>query len=119
MAGKRSRTFVVGFLAGLALVAVGVVGASRMKQKDPDQQQQYRAELADASPVHRGQITENQRIHGRFYADYRQRMFGTISDLVAQAKEKSERIIGVELMVGMTVLVTERQSASAYFGRLA
>src|SRR5215467_2041006 len=121
MAGKRSRTFVIGFLAGSALVAVGVVGASRMKQKDPDQQQQYRAELADGTPVQHGQITDNQRIHGRLYANYRQRMIGgSISDIVARANDKSpkERMLGVELMVGMSPLLTESESASEYFGRL-
>jgi hypothetical protein len=121
MAGKESRTIFIGFLAGLALVAAGVVGASRLKQKDAGQEQ-YRSELADATPVQQGQMTDKQRIHSRFYSEYGPRMSGKrISDLVAQAKDKSpsERILGVELLVGSSPVLTEQESPDAYFGRLA
>src|SRR5262249_12105976 len=79
-------------------------------------------ELADASPVQQGQMTDRQRIHSRFYSGYRQRMSGkTISDLVAQAKDNSpkDRIRGVELMIGMEPALTESETPAAYFGRLA
>jgi hypothetical protein len=121
MAAKQCRTVVTWLLAGLALVVVGVVGASRLKQEEPEQH--YRAELVDATPVQQGQMTDKQRIHGRLYSNYNRRMFKPISEFVAQGNtaKRKDRILGVDLLIGMVSLPTEPESETpnVYFGGLA
>jgi len=120
-----SKAFVVGFVMGLVLLAVGGVGASRRHQKDVEQEKdraelkEYQAELRDATAVRFGVLTDNQRIHSRLFAKYLQLGSNrTISGLVAAAEGKG-KIVSSVVFVGNAELLTESETPENYFHQLA
>src|SRR5215212_11908766 len=93
---KMSKSFVLGFIVGVALLIVAGAGASRLQRRDVKQidaaaeEREYQAEIVDATPVQLGALSEKQRIHSKLYTHYLKMRGGeTISKLVAQAKGKS------------------------------
>lgn len=120
-----SKSFVLGFIVGVALLIVAGVGASRLQQKDTKrsaaeaEEKEYQQKIADATPVQFGALSEKQRVHSKLYSHYRERRGGkTISGLVAQAKGKS-RIVSTIAFVGMQEVLTEPETPENYFGALA
>jgi hypothetical protein len=63
---KVFKVFLVWFLAGLGLVVVGGVAASRIRQDTKDQEK-YKAELPDATPVTLGVYTPQQLVHSKIF----------------------------------------------------
>lgn len=117
-----SKSFIFGFIVGLALLAVAGVGASKLQSKEAQridaEEKAYQAEIVDATPVQLGILTQQQRIHSNFYTHYLQRSAGrTISDLIEQAKGKS-RIVSTIALVGLTEALTELETPEKYFGAL-
>lgn len=119
-----SKSFVSGFIVGVALLIVAGVGASRLQRKTPEQiraeeeNKLYETEIIDATPVHLNALTDKERIHGNIYPYYRQlRGETTISSLLALAKGKS-KIVEAGVLVGNGYLL-EPESAESYFGKLA
>lgn len=108
-----SKAYVLGFIAGLALLLV--VGAAGFQLQSDLEKKKYQAELLDATPVQFRVLTERQRIHSKLYSNYRQRTKTTMSEFVAQAKSK---MIGIELHVGLDELLTEPETPESYFGKL-
>ena len=120
-----SKSFVLGFIVGVALLIVAGAGASRLQRRDVKQidaaaeEREYQAEIVDATPVQLGALSEKQRIHSKLYTHYLKMRGGeTISKLVAQAKGKS-RIARTIAFVGLGPVLTESETPESYFGKLA
>jgi len=68
-----SKPFVFGFVAGLALLIVAGVGASRLHQNNTEQGKrgaelaEYQQEIGDATPVRVGVLTPKQRFHSKLH----------------------------------------------------
>jgi hypothetical protein len=114
-----SKWFIYGLAVGLVLLAVAGVGASRRHQRNVQEEKdraelaQYKEELADATQVQIGVLTERQRLHSRLY-EYRATTNNTIKDLVAHARG---RILGIDVS-GQGQALTESQTPESYFGHL-
>jgi hypothetical protein len=76
-----SKAFILGFLIGLLLLIGGGVAASKLAPKAQDRdreakrqarERERQAELADATPVELGMLSEKQRAHSRLYKHYAQ-----------------------------------------------
>ncbi|HEU4387847.1 MAG TPA: hypothetical protein VFV34_08625 [Blastocatellia bacterium] len=112
------RSFLFGFLAGLALLITAGVGASRLKQRDKEEQA-YRQELVDATPVQLNVLTDKQRVHGRLYSHYAQVRAGrSISGLVGDAKGQV-RIVETMVFIGSSPELIQPETPESFFGRLA
>src|SRR5581483_12369261 len=101
-----SKSFMMGFIVGLALLVVAGVGASRLQDKAVQskdksaEERQFAIEALDASPVQLGVLTPQQRAHSKLYLHYSQLRRKTIGDLVTQVKGKY-RIVGTVVEVGL------------------
>lgn len=116
-----SKSFVSGFIVGVALLIVAGVGASRLQRRDATrtEEKEYQAKIVDATPVQLGALSEKQRIHSKFYIEYLERRGGkTISGLVAQAKGKS-RMVKTIAFVGVGSDLVVKETPEEYFGKLA
>jgi hypothetical protein len=117
------KTYVLGFLFGLSLLVVAVVTSSPIKQQgtklSQDEAKLYQAELADATPVKLGLLTDKQRTHSRLYSHYKQiRGEKLISDLAAKVKDKG-KIAQTMVLVGLGEALTEVETPEYYFGKIA
>src|SRR5215471_1379726 len=121
-----SKSFVAGFVAGIALLIVVGVGASRLNRKDPSQQKDeaaqrkheadLAAELADSTPVQSGVLTERQRAHSKLFSDYKQqRGERTISFL---ARNATDGVAGTTVLIGQGQLLYPDVPEN-YFGKLS
>lgn len=114
-----SKGFIYGLAVGLVLLVVAGVGASKrqkrnaQEEKDRAELAQYKEELADATQVQIGVLTERQRLHSRLY-EYRATTNKTIKDLVAHA---GGRILVIDVS-GQGEALTESQTPESYFGQL-
>jgi hypothetical protein len=115
------RSFLFGFLAGLVLLIVAGVGASRLRQKDKEEAA-YLRELVDATPVQLGVLTEQQRVHSKLaiYARYEIALTGLkggkkISEAVTNLKGKVYELC---ISPGLTELPSA-ETPSSFFGELA
>lgn len=120
-----SKAFLFGFVLGILILSLAVVGASRLHQKDTEQAEQraelaeYQAELPDATPVRFGALTENQRIHSRLLTKYLQLGSNrTISGLVAAARDAGARMVKSVVFVGSGELLTDPETPESYFHSL-
>ena len=119
-----SKSFMMGFIVGLALLVVAGVGASRLQDKAVQskdksaEERQFAIEALDASPVQLGVLTPQQRAHSKLYLHYSQLRRKTIGDLVTQVKGKY-RIVGTVVEVGLLEAPTEPETPESYFGKLA
>lgn len=111
-----SRAYVSGFIVGLALLVVAGVLGYQSRQNELEERE-YRAELADATPVELGVLTESQRAHGRLFSQYRQIRGETILDSIAQAKGKT-KVLTIVIFIGLES-VEEPQTPESYFGHIA
>jgi len=118
-----SKGFLLGFVAGLALLVVAGVGASRLHQRDEQQAKLqseiavYKAELVDATPVQLGELTDRQRIHSKLYAHYLELTKNfPVSRSIAKAESK---VVRIEVHVGLGPALTEPETPESYFGELA
>jgi hypothetical protein len=64
-----SKAFIAGLITSVGLLVAVTVGASRTGQESAEEQA-FRKELLDATPVLRDVFTEKQRIHSRLYPFY-------------------------------------------------
>src|SRR5215213_8241812 len=111
-----SKSFVLGFIVGVALLIVAGVGASRLQRRDATRidaeelERKYQAELVDATPVELGALSERQRVHSKLFAHYK-RLRGSdiIGDLVAEAKG-NYKIIETGVGPPLTELITEPET---------
>ena len=120
-----SKSFILGFIVGVALLIVAGVGASRLQRRDAAridadaEEREYQSKIVDAPPVQLGALSERQRIHSRLYTDYRATRGGkTITGLVAQAKGRS-RIASTTVFIGLGPELTKPVAPEKYFGELA
>src|SRR5690349_17603405 len=106
-----SKSFIAGLVAGLTLLIVAGVGASKIYQRDsrkPEAQRaenaEYQAELPEATPVRLGILTTNQRSHSKLYANYIELTKNfSVRRAISEAKSK---IVGIEVSVGLGELLT-------------
>lgn len=120
-----SRSFIFGFATGLALLLVAGVGASRLGQNNAEKAKQraelaeYQSELADATPIKLGVLTERQRNHSKLFSHYRQlNNDRTISESLAQAKGHTE-ILGLNVGLGLGPAFINPETPENYFANLA
>ena len=81
-----SKGFIIGFALGLALLGIVGAGASRQGRKDQERKdaEKYQAEIADATPVQVGILTQKQRFHSRLHNGYGKNFPGeSISEWIA------------------------------------
>src|ERR1051325_9206844 len=116
-----SKSFVSGFIVGVALLIVAGVGASRLQRRDAartdgeELERKYQAELVDATPVEPGVLSERQRIHSKLFAHYKRLRGGNvIGDLVAEAKGRY-KIIETGVGIPLTELITESETPENFF----
>lgn len=121
-----SKSFVLGFIFGVALLIVAGVGAARLQRKDAKlidaeaEEKEYQAKIVDATPVQLGVLSEKERIHSKLYIHYQNMRGGsTISGLVAEAKSYNSRIAKTTALVGLTEALTEPETPDKFFGELA
>ena len=119
-----SKSFVWGFIAGVALLIVAGVGASRLQDKNAklkaEEEKLYQREVVDATPVHLGVLTEQQRIHSRLYSYYKEMRpspqgYRKITDYFINPKSK---VMETTLLVGL-LPVPEPKTPEEYLGELA
>src|SRR5262249_42790812 len=111
------RSFLLGFLIGLVLLIVAGVGASRLKQRDKEEEA-FRQELVDATSVRFGVLTETQRAHSKIHSQYAVlRGNRTINLLVDEAKRNGKKIVSVGFSVGAGQ-VPEPQTPETFFAKL-
>jgi hypothetical protein len=112
------KAYVLGVVTGLALLIVAGVAGFQLQKKDVEDEG-YRAELVDASPVQSGAFTERQRVHSKQFAYYQHgRNFETINETVAKAKGQT-KIVELEALLGLGEVRNEPQSPETFFGELA
>lgn len=120
-----SKSFIVGFVAGTTLLLGAGVGASRLGQKDSEKTKQraelaaYQAELADATPVQLGVLTETQRAESKLFGVYRQLNNGrTIGEAIAEAKGHT-KILSLRVGLGLGPAFINPETPENYFSKLA
>jgi hypothetical protein len=120
-----SKPFVFGFVAGLALLIVAGVGASRLQQKDAEQDKrraevaEYQPEIGDATPVRLGLLTPKQRFHSKLHNGSVGDVTGkTISQLIA-AYRGQRVVLGRYIDGRMWLPSGEPEPPEDYFGRFA
>ncbi len=113
------RSFVM-LATGIAILTVVGTVASSSQSKDAKNEKarekspQFEAELADATEVQPGVLTERQRIHSRLYSYRAFTNNKTISEL---SKEAPSRILEIHIS-GQSQALTESQAPENYFGEL-
>jgi hypothetical protein len=95
------KVFVLGLATGVALFLTINGVASRTPQKNTEQEK-YQSELADATPVRAGGLTEKQRVHGKHFNFYREmRSDGGLTSLATKAKNEGHMIVQTVVTVGL------------------
>jgi hypothetical protein len=120
-----SKAFIFGLAIGLALLGVFGVGASKLLQKNAEQEKErvelaeYQAELTDATPVEVGVLSASQRIHSGLYTTYKERNNNsTIGELLDVARKSSGKIVRLDFLVGLGPLM-KADKPERFFGELA
>ncbi|HXU36073.1 MAG TPA: hypothetical protein VN937_06885 [Blastocatellia bacterium] len=119
-----SKAFIFGLVIGLALLGVFGVGASKLRQKNAEQEKEreelaeYQAELADATPVEVGVLSASERIHSGLYTDYKQRNSNATIDELLDVARSSTKIVKLDFYVGLGFLM-EADKPERFFGELA
>ena len=115
-----SRSFILGFVIGLTLLGIAVGGNTNTKQKKVEEQK-YQAEIADATPVQIGVLTEKQRLHSKLHNGAGMKVGGkTISEWMASYR--GEKIVLVTDIMGRRFIPlnhSEPEIPEDYFGRFA
>jgi hypothetical protein len=115
------KTFVLGFIVGIALLLVGGV-AGFQASKDPVQAKQqqelelFKTEVVDATPVQLGVLTELQQKHSKLFSIYKELQPYRVSTLVADRKNK---VTGIEMGIGLGPKLKKSETPEDYFGKLA
>lgn len=118
-----SKSFVWGFIAGVALLIVASVGASRLQDKNAVVQEKnerlYQAEIVDATPVQPGALTAKQRFHSRLFSGAGMHVGGkTISEWMASYK--GQRVfLGTDILGRRFLASDQLETPEDFFGRLA
>jgi hypothetical protein len=113
-----STAFIAGLAMGGALLVAVAVGACRVGPESAEEQA-FRKELGDATPILHDVLTEKQRVHSRLYPDYHLTLAGqgTIDDLIAKNPDK--RVLGEFVCPGLGPALLEPETPESYFGNLA
>jgi len=115
------RLFATGFVIGLSVLAAGTISGARRQRRDK-QAENYRAEVADATPVEEGVMTPAQRVHGALYTsrNYPERMSTLIGgETIAElARRSKENVLGIDALPGMGPL-REQETPEHFFASLA
>src|SRR2546423_225181 len=115
---EMSKSFTLGFIVGVVLLVVAGAGASRLKQQDAEQQK-YQVEIADATPLHLGVMTDRQRFHSRLHNGIGMKVDGkTISEWLASYR--GQKVILATDILGRRSLPSDRiETPEDFFGRFA
>jgi hypothetical protein len=120
-----SKAFVLGFVAGLALLIVAGVGASRLHQKDAGQEKsraevaEYQAEIGDATPVRLGVLTPKQRFHSKLHNGSAGDIAGTTISQLMAAYRGQRIVLGRSIDGRMSFPSGDPEAPEDYFGRFA
>jgi hypothetical protein len=121
-----SKSFVLGFIVGAALLIVGGVVASQLQRKDAKpidtdaQEREFQAEAVDATPVQLSALSEKERLHSKLYSHYSVMRGGkTISGFVVEAKGYKGRVATITTSPGLGRVLREPETPEKYFGYLA
>lgn len=111
-----SKSFILGFIAGLTFLVGAGVGASKLQDKD---KRQYQIEVADATPIQLEALTEKQKVHARLFNRVGQLVGGqTLSQWIASYK--GQKIVLTTAWLGRMFLASDQpQTPEEYFGKLA
>ncbi len=118
-----SKSFIWGFIVGVALLIVAGVGASKLQDKNAvvkeRNEKQYRTEIVDATPVQPGALTEKQKFHSRLFSGYGMPVGGkTISEWIASYK--GQRVfIGTDILGRRFLASNQLETPEDFFGRFA
>jgi hypothetical protein len=124
-----SKSYILGIVVGIILLTVGGAAGSKLRPKlqqgvsgsnlqQIDEEEKYKAEIGDATPVELGVLTNKQRIHSKLYTYYLEMRRGrTISGLVASVKGKS-KIVKTTVFVPL-VEMPEPEPPEKFFGKHA
>lgn len=118
-----SKALFLGFVVGVAVFAIGAVGASQLQNKNSGLNQanerDFQREVVDATPVQLGNLTMRQQIHGRLFNGVGKHVGGkTITEWIASYR--GQRIVLVTMLMGRQFLTSaEPPTAEDFFGRLA
>jgi len=117
-----SKSFICGFIVGMALLVAGVGAAKRQDQDaivKERNEKQYQAEIVDATPVQIGVLTPKQQFHSRLHNGAGMPVNGkTISEWIALYK--GQRMVLTTLLLGRRFLPTGQPStAEEYFSEMA
>jgi hypothetical protein len=112
-----SKTFVAGLVAGAAVLVTVTVGAS-LRGHQKVEEEVFRKELLDATPVQLGVLIDKQSIHSRLYTSYQLQRAGqgTVTDLIS--KHPNERIVWTAVLPGLGPAL-EPETPEKYFRNLA
>jgi hypothetical protein len=112
------KMFSMGISVGLVVCLIISLGISRAQQQNLEQKR-YQKELADATPVRSGVLTEKQRLHSKRFTTYRtMRGDRALASLINEAKSKGSQIAQTEIGVGNGQLLPP-ESPKTFFGELA
>lgn len=118
-----SKAFILGLVVGITLIIVGGVAGFYSPQQSTKseeirrEQELFKIEVVDATPIQLGILTPQQKIHSNLYSHYRQLRdmateYKNISDLFTNPKGKvMETVITVGLEWG-------DETPNQYFNRL-
>ena len=115
---RMSKAFIAGLAMGGALLVAVSVGAYRTGQESAEEQA-FRKESLDATPILHDVLTEKQRIHSKLYPEYQLKRAGqgTIDDLIAKNPDK--KVLGTSVCPGLGPAFLEPETPENYFGNLA
>lgn len=117
-----SKALFLGFVVGVAVFAIGAVGASQLQDKNSGLNQtnerDYQREIGDATPVQLGNLTMRQQFHGRLFNGVGTPVGGkTITEWIASYR--GQRVVLSKTIYGHPFLTSAQPpTAEDYFGRL-
>ncbi len=101
-----SKSFILGFIAGLVLIIASAVAGFQSQQKDPAQKRKeqelalYKTQVVDATPVQFGVLTERQQKHSKLYTSYNLQLSHN-KKISKRIKERESTVLGTELLIGL------------------
>lgn len=88
-----SKPFLAGLTAALVLLVGATASATRFQQQDQSDSTKRRAELADATVIQYGAMSEQQRLHSKRFAYYKPAIKRTLREIMARAPGQDIRTV--------------------------